>query len=143
MPAGRPSSYTPEIADEICRRLAGGESLRAICRDDGMPHAETIRRWLADDKHPGFRGQYARARSDQARGYAEEVVEIADTEEDPQRARVRIDARKWVASKLLPKAYGERVALEHSGPDGGPVPVTLVDLVTKAADDDDSDDAGA
>ena len=56
--------------------------------------------------------QYARARELQAQHYANEIVEIADTDTDANRARVRIDARKWVACKLLPKKYGEKI--DHS-----------------------------
>ena len=73
----------------------------------------TVMRWL--EAKPEFRDQYARARERQAHHYAAEIVEIADTEEDPAKARVRIDARKWVASKLLPKAYGERVEQHLTG----------------------------
>lgn len=116
---GRPSLYTPELAAKICERLADGESLRAICKEEGWPDANTVRRWLIE--HEAFRAQYASARTDQAEGYAAEIVEIADTDKDPQRARVRVDARKWVASKLLPKVYGEKLAHEVTGAAGGPI----------------------
>lgn len=56
--------------------------------------------------------QYARAREDQADYIAGEVLEIADTEPDPNKARVRIDARKWAAGKLKPKVYGDRIQLD-------------------------------
>lgn len=72
-------------------------------------------RWLHDEDRQDFRDQYARAREDQADTYADQMVEIADTEDDPQRARVRIDARKWVSSKLRPKRYGDRLDLNHGG----------------------------
>ncbi len=55
--------------------------------------------------------QYARAREEQADFYADEIVTIADTEPDAATARVRVDARKWVASKLKPKRYGDKLAL--------------------------------
>ena len=111
MPAnGRPSSYTQEIADTICTRIAEGESLRTICVSDDIPSITSVRRWLADEKRDGFRLQYACAREEQADFYADAIIEIADTEEDPQKARVRIDARKWYAGKLKPKKYGERIA---------------------------------
>lgn len=51
--------------------------------------------------------QYAQARLEQANYYADQIVEITDTERDPNRARVRVDARKWIASKMLPKVYGD------------------------------------
>lgn len=79
-----------------------------------MPAKSTVTGWALQDVE-GFAAQYARAREAQAEHYAEEIITIADTEEDANRARVRIDARKWTASKLLPKRYGDRVELEHSG----------------------------
>lgn len=119
---GRPSSYTPEIAAEICKRLALGESLRAICSDSDMPDRTTVFRWLHSS--PDFRNHYARAREDQADTFAEEIIEIADdgrndtivTERGEQpdtewiaRSRLRVDARKWVMSKLAPKKYGDKI----------------------------------
>lgn len=132
---GRPSSYTQEVGDRICERLADGESLRAICADEYMPSRPTVFRWLTDEV---FRAQYARAREDQADTLADEIVGIADEEVTMVRAdkhpgakaddgdgnvevvfdstavarnRLRMDARKWVASKLKPKKYGDRQIL--------------------------------
>lgn len=103
---GRPSKYTTEIAATICEHIAEGGSLRAYCELDGSPSKSMVMRWLRE--HDEFRDQYVRAREDQAELHAEEIVHIADTETDPQIARVRIDARKWVAARLLPKKYGEK-----------------------------------
>ena len=116
---GRPSSFSQKVADEICRRIAEGESLRAICSEKGMPCRMTVFKWLQDI--PSFADQYARARQDQADTYADDIVRIADQELDANRARVRIDARKWVAGKLRPKVYGDKVQTEVSGPEGGPI----------------------
>jgi len=140
MTTGRPSDFTPEVANEICERLSKGESLRKITgpeRDDFMPSETTVRRWLAgdDDWSTEFRRQYAHAREAQADHYADEIVSIADCTDlqanpfdgsvpmvrDPQRDRLRIDARKWVASKLAPKKYGDRTI--HAGDDENPVKV--------------------
>ena len=110
---GRPSDFTQELADEICRRIAEGESLRSICEPEGMPAPSTVCLWVVSNA--SFSEQYARARDAQADHYADEIVSIADTEADPAKARVRVDARKWVASKLKPKRYGEKVELEHGG----------------------------
>jgi hypothetical protein len=134
---GRPSSFTPEIADVICVRLAEGESLRSICRDDEMPTQSMVFRWLADDNNKTFREQYARAREAQADHLAEEILEIADdgrndTYEDENgntrtdqevigRSKLRVDARKWLASKMAPKKYGDKLQTELSGPDGKPI----------------------
>ena len=110
---GRPSIYTSKLAAKICCRISEGESLRKICDDAKMPSREIVRRWLRDNDE--FVGQYARAREAQADTFASEIVEIADTEENAQKARNRIDARKWAASKLRPKVYGDRTIQEHSG----------------------------
>lgn len=146
---GRPSIYTDEIATEICTRLAEGESLRAICRLDHMPHEATVRGWALDErKHPGFYTQFARARQIRAFGWADEMLEIADDatadyavqvgdggpklvvdHEHIQRARLKVDTRKWLVSKMLPKVYGDRLQAELSGPDGGPIETSSVDRI--------------
>ena len=125
MPPIRVLDYTDAIADEICERLADGESLRNICLDKKMPARSTVFRWLS--LHPTFSDQYAKAKEAQAELLADEIVGISDgadsQENDVQRDRLRVDARKWVASKLLAKKYGDKVQTEHSGPDGGPIVV--------------------
>ncbi len=113
---GRPSLYTEALTAEICRRLAEGESLRAICADKAMPAISTVMGWLFDDKHEGFSAQYARAREAQAELRADEITDIADgvehgASEAVQAARLRVDARKWIAAKLLPKRYGDKLDL--------------------------------
>ena len=114
MPGGRPTDYNLELTSRICERLATGESLRSICRDDDMPSLASIFLWLA--KHPEFSEQYTRAREAQAEAHADRIVEIADDDTiDPNHKRIMVDARKWVASKLKPKRYGDKVDLEHSG----------------------------
>ncbi len=95
----------------VCARIARGESLRSACKDKDLPDRDTINRWLNADNDGALCGQYARAREEQADFYADEIVTIADTEPDAAIARVRIDARKWVASKLRPKRYGDKLAL--------------------------------
>lgn len=133
-PTGRPSDFTQEIADAICERLAEGESLRKICLGDDMPNKATVFRWLG--LHQSFSDQYARAREEQAETLADEIVEIADgnKDSDPQRDRLRVDARKWVASKLKPKKYGDKQLLgsdpENPLPEG--FKVTLVKAVKDA-----------
>jgi hypothetical protein len=102
------------MADRICQRLSAGESLFSICADGKMPADTTVYVWLAKDE--GFRDKYARAREEQAERYAEQIIEIADdSSDDANSRRVRVDARKWVASKLLPKKYGDRTRTEHTG----------------------------
>lgn len=98
-----------------------------------MPDKATVYRWTATNE--AFRDLYTRAKEDSADALAEEILEISDNahndwmqrnhgEDDPgwvangehiQRSRLRVDARKWIASKLKPKKYGERVEQAHSG----------------------------
>jgi len=135
----RPSSFTPEIAAEICGRLVEGEALSKICLDEAMPALRTVYLWLQKDAE--FMQLYARAREEQADTLADEILKIADEEPSwipddkdntytldgtaVQAQKLRIDARKWVASKLKPKKYGDKVTQEVSGPEGGPVPVRV------------------
>lgn len=143
-PVGRPTDYTAELATAICNRLATGESLREICLSEDMPDKSNVFRWLANNEE--FRDQYNIARVVQADYYSEEIIEICDdgtndwmarrsesekgagvntgwvlNGEHVQRSRLRVDTRKWVAARLNPKKYGDRLTNEHSGPDGGPI----------------------
>ena len=99
----------------VCERIAGGESLRTICKDKDLPTARGVLKWLNADGNDAAVQQYAQAREEQADHYAEEIITIADTETDAAIARVRVDARKWVASKLKPKRYGDKIDHKHSG----------------------------
>jgi hypothetical protein len=118
----RPSEFTAEIANEICAQLSDGKSLRAICRQESMPSATTVFNWLR--LQPGFVEQYARAKEESADAMADDILDIADDkDEDAQSRRVRIDARKWIASKLKPKKYGDKVETTLTGPNGGAVQI--------------------
>lgn len=122
---GRPSSYTDEIADEICEGIANGAALHRLCAErDDLPTERTVYNWLASNEV--FVQKYARARERQQDRRVDEIIVIADEEDDPNKARVRIDARKWAASKLAPKKYGDRVTQEHVGEGGGPVIVQQI-----------------
>lgn len=103
--------YSDELADEICERLARGESLNAICMDDHMPSETAVRKWAINDVN-GFSSKYAQARESQADHYADAIVTIADTAEDANIARLQIDARKWFASKVAPKRYGDKQEID-------------------------------
>ena len=138
--AGRPSDYTEEMAARICSELADGKSLKAICTADEMPDKATVYRWIA--AHETFRDLYARAREDQADTLADEIIDIADTpvlgvktktgkdgveltEGDMiEHRRLQVEARKWVAAKLKPKKYGDKVHNEVTGANGGPLVVS-------------------
>lgn len=138
----RPSIYTEELGIFICTELAAGRSLVKICDDEDMPSLTTVYRWRLTD--PVFRDMYARAREDQADTLADEIVSIADysaqdvtidsegnerlDHEFVARSKLRVDARKWVASKLKPRTYGDKLDLTHSG-----------ELNVKTLSDDDLD----
>ena len=123
---GRPSIYSDVLAAQLCHRLAEGESLNAICRDAHMPSRKVVHEWVADDRN-GFRDKYARAREAQAEYWASEIIEIADsvrkgaTSEEIQAARLAVDSRKWVASKLLPRKYGDKVMNIHGSDPENPL----------------------
>lgn len=124
---GRPSSYSEETADAILTRIADGEPLSRICKDDGMPSMPTVYRWL--EANEDFRNRYVRAREEQADTLADDIVRIADEPPPPESEagkidsawvawqKNRIEARKWTAAKLKPKKYGEKTETEvtHKG----------------------------
>lgn len=134
---GVPPKYGPDVAEEICRRLAAGQTLREICRDADMPAPPTVVGWARGDCPPttDFAERYARAREIGWELMAEEALEISDdgsndwverktadggTEtvldhEHVTRSRLRTDTRKWLLSKRLPQIFGDKVAMEHSG----------------------------
>ena len=130
---GRPSIFTPELADRICHRLSQGESLKTICYDEDMPNASTVHQWVLDDKE-GFSKKYARARDIQAENMFDEILEIADDgtndlmtitkgdvsynvedREVTNRSKLRVDSRKWYLSKVLPKKFGDSFDVKSDG----------------------------
>jgi hypothetical protein len=131
---GRPTKYSTEITAEILTRLTEGESLRSIVKDAHMPPQATVYEWLA--AKPDFAEQYAYARDQQAETLADEIIALADEKpkevtDDKGHGRIdngwvtwqknRVDARKWVASKLKPKKYGDRVT--HAGDAENPLEI--------------------
>lgn len=147
---GRPSGYSAARANEVCALIADGYSLRQIAALDGMPDKRTILRWL--DAHEEFRPQYAYAREAQAEHFADEILEIADdgtndwTErqqgedkitvvdhEHISRSKLRVDARKWLMSKMAPKKYGDKITQEVTGKDGAPL-VPVLNVVINSGD---------
>lgn len=111
--------YSQDLAAKICELVGGGLCLKEICELPGMPGRTTACKWLG--LHDDFANMYARAREERADLIADEIVTIADSEPDPNKARVRIDARKWWAAKVNPKKYGDKVSAELTGKDGGPI----------------------
>jgi hypothetical protein len=90
--------------------MIDGNSLRAVCQQDDMPDEGTVYKWIS--RHPEFREIYAHARELQAMRWAEEVLTIADNMTlDPQDRRIRVDTRKCLLSKVLPKVYGDKLTV--------------------------------
>ncbi len=140
---GRPSAYTIRISDVICDRIANGESLKAICEDDDMPSKSTVFKWLSEREE--FSDRYARAREAQADALVDDILTIADDGQNDwmekknadgenvgwaengealRRSQLRIEARKWLAGKLRPKKYGEKI--EIAGDKDNPI-VTVIE----------------
>jgi hypothetical protein len=131
----RTSTYTPEIAEQILQMMADGISTPKIADQLKIGEA-TIYAWIIDD-YEGFGKRYARAKHIVALRWADEISDIADHKRDDYvvneegkmvldmeavaRSRLRIDTRKWLLSKVLPKVYGERIITEITGKDGGPI----------------------
>jgi len=100
--------YTRAFADEVCTRMAEGTSLREVCRDNGMPES-TFRQWIRDDRD-GLAARYQAARVLQVESWSDQILELANRDDlEPNDKRVRVDALKWLMSKLVPKKWGERL----------------------------------
>lgn len=142
------AEFNQEIFDRICERIADGESLRTICADEDMPSKSNVFRWLA--ANPQAADQYTRARETQADAIFDEILDIADTAvndwmevhgqddvgyringEHIQRAKLRIDTRKWMAGKLRPKVYGEKTTVAHGSDPDNPLPGVITLNIVK------------
>ena len=123
MRTGRPSDYSVEMTDKICRLLAEGQSLLHICNQGWTPNVATIYVWLR--KHKDFADKYVLARQQQAHTLADRAVAMALHGErvigDPQSAKLQLDALKWAAGRLAPKVYGRKADLNLGGQPGNPV----------------------
>lgn len=141
MAGGRPSIFSEELAASICGLISCGESLRAICRMNGMPAIGTVMRWVAENEK--FREQYREAKVQSQDAVVEEIFNILDSEpaKNPTTGAIdtghvawtknRADARKWYLGKIAPKKYGDKVSNEHTGPDGAPLMPTSIKLVSE------------
>ena len=113
---GRPSSYSDELAEDICERLASGESLVQICRDDSMPSRRTVLYW--QEQNAAFCAMCARAREGQADFAHDEMMAIENQVLSglvpPDVARVALSSKQWRAAKLAPKKYGDKTTIEAS-----------------------------
>lgn len=145
-PGGRPTIFNQSIADEICFRMANGESARVICRDDHMPCIATVFNWLKSNKQ--FLEQYEIAKEQMVECFASEMTEIADDSTNDfyekalkngdvsvvgdmelvNRAKLRVETRKWVCERLMPKRYGPKSDLNIGGQSENPL--SVVQLIT-------------
>jgi hypothetical protein len=130
--------YTRALADEICDRLASGEPLNVICRDEHMPPEKTVRKWA--ETRPEFGSMYTRARDFGYDSVAEGILELGALKEavsgpdgyvdngEIQRLRLLSENRKWLLSKMRPKQYGDKVTQEIVGDGDNPL-ITRIELV--------------
>ena len=131
------------VMKHICDNLATsskgvGSILLAGYEGHPLPTYTTIMQWLTEDAE--LADMYAHAKEAQADWMADELLRIADDEADDtlevdgkqikvktaqsvNHARLRVDTRKWLAAKLKPRKYGERVTNEHTGPDNKPIQI--------------------
>lgn len=121
---GQPTLYNAEIAREICETIAtGSKGITVLCREKShWPHSDTVYAWLKD--HTEFSVMYAKAKRSQIDCFVNEIIEISDDNSNDMyideqgcqrintaavnRDRLRIDTRKWLACKLVPRVYGDR-----------------------------------
>lgn len=150
---GRPTKYTKKLGEQICERLAEGESLRRICLDEDMPSKTNVFKWLLSDSdvYKGFRDQYAHAREIQYQCMADEILDIADEShgdfdinedgkpyfkaEAVRRSALMVDTRKWFMSKCLPKFADKPVQTNDDVPTPVQIVVTVEDARKSSAQD--------
>ena len=145
---GRPSEFSQDLADVICEQLAMGDSIRTVCKPEGMPAVSTFFRWLRT--YPEFQKQYAYAKQESADAMAEDILDIADdgsndwmevhrgdyegwqqNGEALQRSRLRVDTRKFLMAKMKPKRYGDKIDLTPHADD---LPMPILGGIVEAGD---------
>ncbi len=127
---GRPTKYNDTLAREICDKIASSsKGTKKLCSEHPhWPCQDTLFTWLKI--YPEFSEQYAQAKRCQVEILIDEILEIADDDLQDKftnsqgeiifnnsvinRAKLRIDTRKWLASKLVPRVYGTRVEYHPS-----------------------------
>lgn len=132
MPAGRPTDYTNDLADEFCRRVAGGRSVLSVCADTDMPSDTTVYRWRQEK--PEFRDKLTYARDDRLEAYADRMDALArrvveETELDPQRVNAAVNAIDKAARLQAPKQR-----IELTGRDGSPLQIEHSGKIAKLDD---------
>jgi hypothetical protein len=127
--AGRPTLYTPELAEKICELMTMGNSIKSICALEDMPGETTLYRWLTNNTE--FLEKYRAAREVQAESFFEEMIrEATDRSGDyfmdgnqprpnaanVMRSKLIADNLKWVLARMNPKKYGAATELAPSAP---------------------------
>ena len=126
--SGRPTKYQSDLAKEICDAIAStSKGTKRLCVENShWPCQDTLFTWLKI--YPEFSEQYAQAKICQIELLVDEILEISDDSSQDQyvnelgvlvsnppainRARLKVDTRKWLASKLVPKVYGNKIDIE-------------------------------
>jgi hypothetical protein len=140
---GAKLSYTTEIADEICERIANGEPLRVICRDKKMPSWTTVYNWL--NANEDFSKRFARARDLGEEALFQQCLDISDDERHDWlltkkgtitnevaigRAKLQVWTRLQLLAKWNPKKYGDRTTI--AGDQNNPLAISVIDRLTRA-----------
>lgn len=145
--AGAPTVMTQEVMDAICEKLAGGESLRSICRAGDMPAISTVLLAVVQNRD-GFSEQYMQAREAGGFSHADRIIDtvdrVASEEIDPHAARAMLDGLKWAAERMAPKKHSARQDVNHTSDDGSMSPqdnsIAVIEaLKRKHAEDDDTE----
>jgi hypothetical protein len=124
---GRPTIYSKEIGNLIFEAMSDGSDLVSVCKLEGMPHRTTVYVWM--DKYPEFKDMIGKGRIGLADFMANQIHVIAQTAkpENSSADSIKLQAYKWLTSKIRPRVYGDKVQTEVSGPDGGPIEATVLD----------------
>lgn len=132
--------FSEGLLSTILDRVATGEPLSKVCSSAEMPTRKSFFEWVANDDT--IKNRYEVAIQMRAELLAEDIIAISDevvleTKYDGEdvkivmdatavaRNRLRVDARKWLASKMAPKKYGDKTTQEIVGANGGPVQQNL------------------
>jgi hypothetical protein len=133
--------YSPQLGEEICLRIAAGETLKKICKGADMPNKDTVIRWVL--KKPDFAEMYNFARQVQAELLGDEILDIAkdnsnDKNEDGtpnhanvQRSRLEVDTIKWYLARINARKWGDKVTSEVTGKDGAPLVNVDLDAIAR------------
>lgn len=142
---GRPTLCVPQITDEICTRLAQGESLRSICSDAHMPEKATVLHWVVQNRtiegtERSFFDQYHTSREAAGYSHADEALdlrnEVRSGSLEPNAAKVILDALKWGAERMAPKKHSQRQEVNHTSDDRSMSP-TRIEIVAPDGDSTD------